>query len=351
MVETKRGPASYHYVCTRMRVRKSLLIPREEYLRMLNMSLPEITRSIGETGYKKEIDELATSFSGIDLVEVALSWNLAKEYQRILAITPGALGHFTENYLRSWDIQNVLTILRGKMLGVSAGRIKELLIPAGMQDRAFLDRLLAEESPERVVEALKGRHIHPILEEGLPEAMETGSFANLENQLYVQFYDELVRDATSGIKGGRIFLEYIRLEIDVKNIKNLFRLRASGIEEEITDLMIPGGSFTPGELQVINTTRDSDEFIDLLKKRVHSPPLKSALEGLRKKRPIREIVVELTRIQLDQMERMSKRHPFSICPIFVYLEKKKHEVLNLRAITRGKESHLPAEQIQGYLVM
>ncbi len=77
------------YVCTRMRVRKSKLLPREEYMRMLNMSLPEITRVIEETSYKQEIDELGTTFKGIDRIEVALSWNLAKEYQRILKITPG----------------------------------------------------------------------------------------------------------------------------------------------------------------------------------------------------------------------------------------------------------------------
>ena len=58
---------------------------------MLNMGLSEITRIIGETEYKQEIDELGTTFKGIDLIEVALSWNLAKEYQKIQEITPGNL--------------------------------------------------------------------------------------------------------------------------------------------------------------------------------------------------------------------------------------------------------------------
>jgi len=147
---------NYIYACTRMRVRRSRLIPREDYIRMLNMSLPEITRFIGETNYRSEIDELGTSFSGINLVEVALSWNLAKEYQNILELVPGELKYFTASYLRRWDIQNVVTVLRGKMQGMSPGRIKEVLVPAGRLDRVALDRLIAEESPERVVEALRG---------------------------------------------------------------------------------------------------------------------------------------------------------------------------------------------------
>ena len=64
-----------------------------------------------------------------------------------------------------------------------------------------------------------------------------------------------------------------------------------------------------------------------------------------------DIEVRLTRVQIEQMEKMSKRNPFSIHPILVYLEKKKYEVFNLRALARGKESKLPSEKIAEYLVM
>ena len=42
------GPAPYIYSSTRMRVRKSKLIRHDEYMRMLNMSLPEIIHAIQE---------------------------------------------------------------------------------------------------------------------------------------------------------------------------------------------------------------------------------------------------------------------------------------------------------------
>ncbi len=155
--------APYIYVCTRMRIRKAKLLPKEEYMRMLNMSISEITRIISETEYKQEIDELGNTFKGIDLLEVALSWNLAKEYQQILDITPGTLKQFTRAYLRYWDIQNVLTILRGKSQGEKAGRIKEVLVPAGSLDKVMLDRLLAEDNTDRIIEALKGRRFYPVL--------------------------------------------------------------------------------------------------------------------------------------------------------------------------------------------
>jgi V/A-type H+-transporting ATPase subunit C len=345
------GSALYIYACTRMRVRRSQLIPREDYLRMLNMSLPEITRFIGETNYRSEIDELGTSFSGIDLVEVALSWNLAKEYQSILELVPGDLKYFTASYLRRWDIQNVVTVLRGKLQGMRPGKIKEVLVPAGRLDRVVLDRLVAEESPERVVEALRGERFYPTLEKELPRAMETGSFAHLENELYKGYYARLIADATSGLKGGDVFEKYIELEIDIRNIQNLFRLRASHVHEDIRELMISGGSFKVDELQRLSGLEDRDEFIDALKRQVRMVPLLNALEEIRGTLALHEVEVALTRVQLDQMERMSKRYPFSILPVLVYLEEKKYEVANLRALARGKEAGLPGERLQGYLVM
>ncbi|MFZ1129089.1 MAG: V-type ATP synthase subunit C [Methanoregula sp.] len=339
------------YVCTRMRVRKSKLLPREEYLRMLNMSLPEITRVIEETNYKQEIDELSPTFKGIDLLEVALSWNLAKEYQRIQEITPGTLKQFTRAYLRYWDIQNVLTILRGKSQGEKTGKIKEVLVPAGSLDKIVLDRLLAEDSPDRVIEALKGRRLYPVLAREYPAAKETGSFARMENELYKQFYAEIIAESGGGDAGGRLFLAFIRLDIDVKNILTLFRLRADKIQEDTKEMYIAGGTLSAADFAALNTIRDYREFTDQLRAKVRTEPVVELLKGLETERPVHEIASLLVRVQMEQMEKLSKRNPFSIYPILVYLEKKKYEVFNLRALARGKESKLPSEMIGKYLVM
>jgi len=351
VAEKRTGPVPYEYVCTRLRVRKSKLLAREDYLRMLNMSIPEMTRFIEETQYKKEIDELGTSFSGIDLLEIALSWNLAKEYQNIQKIAPGDLKRFTQSYLRRWDIQNVLTILRGKAQGITSGKIKEILIPAGELDRVILDRLLKEESPERVVEALKAYTMYPVLTKWLGSAIAEGSFAHMENALYRQFYGDLIEEAMSGFKGGRNFLDYIRLEIDMINIRNMFRLRADRIQQDAREIAIPGGTFGVDEFQRLVNREDHNEFIDAVKSRIKLRPLLDMLETIRQEKSLRETEIELIKFQIREMESMSKRNPFSIHPILTYLEKKKYEIINLRALARGKESNLPTERIRGFLVI
>ena len=344
--------APYIYVCTRMRVRKAKLLPKEEYMRMLNMSIPEITRFIEETQYKKEIDEQATMFKGVNLLEIALSWNLAKEYQKIQEITPGSLKQFTKAYLRSWDIQNVLNLLRGRMQGVKTGKIKEIIIPAGSLGIAELDRMLAEESPERIIDLLKDHRMYPVIAREFPTAKETGSFSKMENELYKQFYADIIRDARSGgVAGGDKFLAYIRLEIDIKNVKTLFRLRADKISADAHELYIAGGTMSATDFANLNTIKDANEFIDSVKALVKTESLHTLLDELKGEKKVRDIEVRLTRVQLEQMERMSKRNPFSIYPILVYLEKKKYEVFNLRALARGKASKLPSEKIADYLVI
>jgi V/A-type H+-transporting ATPase subunit C len=345
------GPGAYIYVCTRMRVRKSKLLPREEYLRMLNMSLPEITRIIEETEYKREIDELAPSFHGVDLIEIGISWNLAKEFQKIIEIAPGSLKDFTRLYLRRWDIQNVLTILRGKTQGARAGKIKEVLIPAGELDKTLLDRLLAEESVERSVELLKGRRVYRIVSRELPAALESGIFSHMENELYKQFYADQLAETTVGLRGAVQFKKFLELDIDLTNVKNLFRLRADKIQEDARDMFIPGGALTQDEFQRMTGIDTQSEFIDSLKMKIRSPYLLQILEALREKGSLREIEIDLIRVQLDQMEKLAKIYPFSIHPILAYLERKKYEVINLRAIARGKAANLPSEELRQYLVI
>ncbi|MCE5298065.1 MAG: V-type ATP synthase subunit C [Methanoregulaceae archaeon] len=351
MAETSAGPVPYVYVCTRMRVRKSKLIPREDYLRLLNMSIPEITRFIEETQYKREIDELASSFQGIDLIELALSWNLAKEYQSIQEISPGILKRFTRSYLRKWDIQNVLTIFRGKTQGMKPGKIREILVPAGEMDRVFLDRLVKEENPERILEALKGKSVYPVIAAGFATAITEESFAKIENELYKEFYANLLSEAMSGFKGGKQFLEYILLDIDMMNIRNMFRLRADRLLEKAGTMMIPGGTFSIGDFEDLIVLEDEKDFIEALKSKLKLKSLLVLLDELSSEKSLREIEIDLIKVQLAQMESLSKLNPFSIHPILTYLEKKKYEIFNLRAIARGKEVNLPTDRIRGYLVM
>lgn len=365
------GPAPYIYVCTRLRARRAALFTRPDYLRMLNMRIPQIIRFVGEHGYGKEVHIFSDAPSDIDHLEDALTKNLAASFEGINALVPGHLHILTAAFQRRWDITSIMAILRQKKKGLSQESIRDILVPAGDFDRRALDRLLAMDSEEQVIGSLSSWVFHPVLNAVYQESPGAGLYGRLENRLYQQYYADLLHQCTTGIKGGNIFLAYVKWEIDLLNFKNLMRLRAGTAEGDIRPHMVTGGTIRPDEIQQIFSSDSFDQFIRIFKKTHLHQVFLEAFHALRsgpetqfaggdelvydrwqhRKRPLHELVMVVLRMRLERMERTSKRYPFSILPVLVYLERKKYEVFNIRAIIRGKEDNLPADLIQKYLIL
>src|SRR4030042_3261435 len=75
---------NYPYVCARVRAKKAHLLAQDVYEKLLMMDVPEITRFIGESHYKKEITELGLRYRGVELIELALNRNFAEVAHQIL---------------------------------------------------------------------------------------------------------------------------------------------------------------------------------------------------------------------------------------------------------------------------
>ena len=120
---TRRG--NYAFVNARVKVKKSMLLSPETYPKLLQMSIPEITRFIQETQYREEVDELAIKFSGINLIEHALNLNQARTYKSILSWCQGELQMLVDAYLNRWNNWNIKTIVRGKFRNVTPEDIEE----------------------------------------------------------------------------------------------------------------------------------------------------------------------------------------------------------------------------------
>jgi len=122
----------------------------------------------------------------------------------------------------------------------------------------------------------------------------------VENELYKQFYADLIAYAYSGIKGGRQFLDYITLDIDITNIRTVFRLRADHSVNDIAGIIIPGGTISPQSLQRVFPIKDPNEFIDALVPLVRVKSLQELLERLREEKSLRGIEIELIKVQMPR---------------------------------------------------
>ncbi len=364
-------PSSYRYLCTRIVLRKKSLITSDQYNRLLNMELSEFIRFIGESGYHEEVHTLLHSYPEIELIEQALTKNLAKTYRNILSIAPGGLHDLAERYFTRYDIENVMLILRGCQFQIPADKIRAVLIPAGILDPIKLDQLLALRSVTEIISHLSSWTGHDILSSRISGEYKRGTFASLENDLYIAYYSNLLTDAKSGYQGGDVIIPHLRFEIDIQNIRNIFRLRAGSNVRDITPYMIPGGYRTPNDFQRLYGVTDREEFVNELSNAGILALLTKALGTLRcdksvcdtyaaefiwsrwaaHKTPLNTIVIAVNTMLLHHLDGLARRHQFSVLPIISYLERKKYEVMNLRAIARGKQFGVSPDFIRQHLVI
>lgn len=369
---TVPGPAPYYYAGTRFRIRRNQLLTKNDYIRMLNMSIPQIVRFISEHGYAREFHVLGMTCDAHDHIECALYQHLSDAIHESHAIAPGPLHDLVSEFLRRWDIINIIAILHQKRKRFSLEKIRNILIPAGDMAPGDLTRLFAYETEEEVVQGLSSWRYHDALKDEYRNPEGPGFFARLETHLYQHYYNDLLGFSQAGIRGGKVFRTYIQLEIDLLNLRNMIRLRSSRKAGDIATQMISGGTISPQQISEVFAADDFDRFLSLVRK---LPLSKEFLEAytthlaresgadrddvshrmqqfwILRKHPVHELETLITTIRLEKMEEISRRHPFTILPLLVYIERKKYEVFNIRAIVRGKLDDLPSDLIRRYIVI
>ncbi|ACL16582.1 V-type ATP synthase subunit C [Methanosphaerula palustris] len=364
-------PGAYIYVCTRLQIRKGRLIPEDQYERMLQMSSSQIIRMIGEGNYRAQVLQFPGGALNANQIEQALTDNLALSFQKVLDLAPGMLGLLTSRYLARWDIVNVMLVLHGKEHRISDQRILSELIPAGELDRSFLESLIGQESIDRIVPMLEDWELYPVLSQWYMQKEGAGRFARLENRLYKQYYVNLLHALRNDPQTDYVFTRYIRLEIDLVNLRNIFRLRSGGVTHDLDHYLIPGGTVDLTTLNTLYGIEEKGAFVEEIRRTGIFPLIIRGLQEINREKtvdsemvgemlwlrwqqrrtPIHEVEMAVTRARLDQMDRLAIRHPFSVLPVLSYLERKKYEVFNLRAIIRGKEYRLQNDLIRRYLVI
>jgi V/A-type H+-transporting ATPase subunit C len=331
----------YAYIVARVRAMKGKLIPKEMYPKFLNMDIPEITRFIGESEYKADVDELGKKYRGLDLIEHALNQNLALTYRKLIDVSQNEANRLIIEYLRSWDIWNIKTILRGKFSGASEEEILEDVVSGGQLRYRDLSDIVKIGTMEGVIAAFAKTPYYPALEN------YKGDLAQIENALDRLYYSNLIEAVTT--TGNNLFLKFLKTEIDLKNLKMLFRMKRAEMErDDIIKLLIPGGM----ELKDSDLSRLAalpvSEFVRVLEEYSYWDAISDISSELTS---LINIETRLDKYGLLYASRISHYYPLSILPILDYIVSKKLEVDNIRIIVRGKETNLPEDIIRSHLVM
>jgi len=339
------------YVNARVRARRAKLFDDEDYRKLVRMGPSEISRYMEETEYEAEMNALGSRFSGVDLIEYALNRNLAKHFEDVLEWASGSLYGQIAAYLRKFDAWNVKTVLRGLYSGASTEEIGDDLIRAGEFDDRFLDRLLEAQSIEGVVESLSDTMFGEGLEEAFEDYEEGGVLVPLENAVDRAFYEHLIDEL--GEYGEdtpvALYAEFLRAEIDFRNVRNALRLARSGADADPADYYIEGGElFEANELSTLGSSMS--ELTSHIEESKYGDELDAALAELADSESLIGFEHALDAALQEYADYLSHVHPLSVCPVLSYIIAKEREVDTIRAIARGREAGLSEEEIETELV-
>lgn len=356
---------------------KSRLIPKDMYTKLLQMGIPEIARFIEESQYKREIDELAVRFSGIDLLELALNLNLARAFKTILGFSEGEIALLVSSYLKRWDAWSIKCIIRGKYYGASLDEILQTIIPAGDLTIDFLISLAKLDSVEEIIERLRIKKsiFYAPMAVAKGEFDQTKALAVLEDSMDKAYYSTVMGDIAleKGFVVGllpelsrysafasvftprslKMFLEFFRTEIDVVNLKTLFRLKREELEaEEVMKYLIEGGIRLRGDrLESLALAKSFQEFATIISDTYYGKEIGDAIAAIETTGSLGDIEIALEKTLIGTAQMISYEFPLSIAPVLWYMVKKNAEVYNLRVIARGKEARLSTETIKKQLVI
>ncbi len=351
MFGLSKSKGNYAYTATRAKAMKSLLIKEDDYNKMLQLSVSELARATAEAGYQKEITDLADETEGVDLVERATYMYTANTFKALLRGAQGELYTLMAAYLQKWDNWNIKVILRGKSYGLPVEEIRADLVPAGNLSTEDLERLIALESSEDILAAYSKAQSVDIPAELLAEYKATGNLGHIEDYIDKFQYIRLLKVIPTNTIPTRMFSEYIREEIDIRNLETILKLKIEGVDgEKIMEYMIPGGKQIDMKLakQLADAKSVEDtypdlaqlDFYDYIKELIDSGDM-----------TVRGLLLRTKRYQIDEAKKFSQEYPLSILPVIDYMINMEKEASNIRTIARGIESGLDKETIKGLLVI
>lgn len=340
-----RGSSNYPYAVARVQAKRAQLIPPSDYEKILKMDVAEITRFIEESSYRNEVDELASKFKGLDLLEAALTVNEERTYEAVRRMVSGEGGLIVGLFLDRYHFEDVKTLLRGKASGASRD---ELLREMVLENQGTYDAfapLLADDvkTPADVIAALSAQG-GQAREWGniLAEVPAASPLPRYEDALDKAYYDRLLSALhASKQKGAHEVLEFVRREIDARNLLNAARWVAAGEQGDFASFVIPGGkSLSIATVLQLAKSRDLEALAEGLVDVKAFASVREHLVRAKSTGRLGTFQSAVWRAHLEALDHMSHLNPLSIIPILVFLLRKHREVVVLRAVARGKAAGL-----------
>ncbi len=331
----RKAPAAY--TLARIRARKSKLLKRADYEKLLKMDIYTMLKTLEEIGYHLENIELANPF---EAAEEAITRALEKEFAELQNFVSGKRKEVLEAYLKRFDVENVKLILRCRARGVNID--SSLFFAAGKLSREKLTELTNAEI-EQLIKTLSLPLKHGEIK-FLISAWEKGEIEEVENLLDRAYYRMLSQKTKSFRGREKILRHFVELRLDVMNTRVVLRAKAMKLrKDELKNLLLPCGRINKKELYSI-FEGGFEKIQEVFEK-------KWGIYIEKKPKSTGEFEKILEEYMLKFAEKLMHTSPFSAAPIIAYVLMREAEARNIRMIARAKYYAVAEEEVRKSLVI
>lgn len=343
------GRSNVYNASARAKARKASLIDSTRMRQLLQTGPESIGASIGELGYRNEMDIYSARMSGADAVEAALFHNLDNDLSEVMKFCQGPLKSIVSIYVERFAYEKAKTVLRAVNGGCSDELIESQILPSeNPMNSIWLDIVRTTETVSEAANAMGGtpwgRELAKL--EGTEPTLE-----EMEDALDRQYYSHALK-VSKGRDSNIHLMKFIRTEIDHRNIINQFReLRQNISPDKRLQMVIPGGRISQSVMAQVSQATSSEGILDALRrsKAFDDIGFDEAVEQSDAIGSLDPIATLLTHKRHAILRRFAYLNPVSAFPVIYYIERKVLEIQNLRLLVRGKTIGLTSEVLEAHM--
>jgi len=201
---------SLTYLICRVHGYAPRLLTREMILDLASArTLQEFVEKLSRTDYGQELEGART----LREIEDSLTEVFMNKLRAVLRVASGRTQSFLKAYLRRYEVQNLVLVLRMKAGKASEEEIERLLIPVEELGALKIEPILEAESLEQALEIIRRSKRYL-----LPKKAE--NVLVLEMSLWKDYYTALLKNISkTPLQDRKDLKKFIGLEIDLYNLK------------------------------------------------------------------------------------------------------------------------------------
>lgn len=352
MISGSAAANHYGYSSARVKAMQSVLISKKAMQDIVNAKDASAIISILFHGeYKPDLEEFGGLEIKGELVDFALSKNLAKSVGKLVRIAPYTDKKMMRAIVGKWNLYNAKMAIEAKDRKMPYESIARYLIDYGRYDSAFVKEAMKEDS----VEGLIGKFMinspyRSILSEGLEAYRKTRSGADAVAAIDMQYYMGL-----GGIITKLRFIDnnsarIMKMDIDLKNVIHLVKAKRLGLKfSDVSHAIIPGGNLPVHELEQAYSGADS---VDAFALQVKGYDLKPAADAYKEggRRQLLLFEIGMRNAIFESSKRLLNHSILSFGAMLAYAYMKEIESFTLRVLINSKLYGLAKEDVQRLII-